>query len=117
MATKLTILIISLATFLMFSCTATTKHTADRKGKNKQELKKSKDMLEGTLVDLTNLDGCGWVIKFANGTKIQPLNLGDFDIELIDGMIVFVKYRKSDLVGTCMAGDVVELESIIQKTK
>ena len=117
MIAKFTILIISMAAFLMFSCTATTNHSVEGKIKNKQELKKSKDMLEGELVDLTNLDGCGWVIKLANGTKIQPINLDDFDIELIDGIIVFVKYKKSNLVGTCMAGDVVELESIIQKTK
>ena len=40
------------------------------------------DGVKVQLLDLTGLDGCGWVFKLEDDTKVQPLNLKDFDIEL-----------------------------------
>ncbi|WP_289053305.1 hypothetical protein [Carboxylicivirga marina] len=67
----------------------------------------------GVLRDLTNFDGCGWVIELSNGLTLEPVNLNDFDIELEDNRSVCVQFHeRTDLGSYCMQGTVVEIDFI-----
>ncbi len=112
---KITIIVFSIASILLHSCASNTNSKKSRNQYTKQEEKIKANSVEGKLIDMTNTDGCGWIIQLKSGLKIQPINLDKFDIELADGQEVWVQFHKLDLVGTCMAGDIVKLESIIEK--
>lgn len=61
------------------------------------------------LLDYTGLDGCGWVIE-ANGTVLEPLNLGEFLSNPEDGMDLNVAYQvETGYASICMVGDIVTL--------
>ncbi|MDA0904112.1 MAG: hypothetical protein O3B70_07225 [Bacteroidetes bacterium] len=61
------------------------------------------------LRDYTGLDGCGWVIE-ANGTVLEPLNLGEFLSDPEDGMDLNVVYHvETGYASICMVGDIVTL--------
>jgi len=61
------------------------------------------------LRDYTGLDGCGWVIE-ANGTVLEPLNLGEFLSDPQDGMDLNVTYHvENGYASICMVGDIVTL--------
>ena len=40
------------------------------------------DSHSAKLVNMTGLDGCSWMIELDNGTKLEPTNLNDFNINL-----------------------------------
>jgi len=111
----LIIITFSLISILLYACASNTNGKQNRKQYTKQEEKIKANSIKGKLIDMTNTDGCGWVIKLESGKKIQPINLDKFDIGLTDGQEVWVQFHKLDLVGTCMVGDIVKLESIIEK--
>ena len=71
-----------------------------------------------TLIDATGLDGCGWMIQLFDGTRLEPTNLQDFDLTLVDDLPVCVEYVEvNGLASTCMAGNIVELTSIVEGTR
>tara|TARA_B110000285_G_C14534868_1_gene342389 strand:+ start:158 stop:466 length:309 start_codon:yes stop_codon:yes gene_type:complete len=93
--------LISLTFFLLLAC-----------NKNK-----CADSVKAELKDLTGLDGCGFVVELENGSKLEPLNLSNFDIELKDGKKVWVSYHLTNIfIGTtCMVGDIVEIDCIANR--
>ena len=71
------------------------------------------DSHQGILRDLSGLDGCGWIIQLSDSTKLEPINLNDFDIELIENKPVCFRFHERDDLGSyCMVGKVVELDFI-----
>lgn len=67
----------------------------------------------GFLKDYSALDACGWIIQLSDSSKLEPINLDDFEIELNDNKRVCVRYNERQDVGSyCMVGKVVELVSI-----
>ena len=67
----------------------------------------------GTLKNLTGFDGCGWVIQLSETLTLEPINLNDFDIELVNNKSVCVQYQINQDAGSiCMVGVVVEIEKI-----
>ena len=61
------------------------------------------------LRDYTGLDGCGWVIE-ADGTVLEPLNLGEFLSDPQDGMDLKVAYQlENGYASICMVGYIVTL--------
>ena len=78
---------------------------------NTEELCKNSEA--GVLKNLTGFDGCGWIILLPNSTKLEPINLDDFDIELIENKSVCIQYQiKTDFASICMVGQIVEIYSI-----
>lgn len=69
-------------------------------------------MVSGTLYDYTGLDGCGWVIKLADGTLLEPTNLADFPVTPEDGKPIFLTYTEQDMGSICMIGPVVQIQSM-----
>lgn len=68
---------------------------------------------EGTLRDMTGLDGCRWSIELDNGDKIMPTNMADFKIVPAEGKRVAVEYKLTpNVMTTCMAGKVARLKQL-----
>lgn len=71
---------------------------------------KEKPVVEGTLRNMAGLDGCKWMIELNNSKKLQPTNLADFDVPMVDGQHVWVDFvEQQGVMSICMAGKVVKL--------
>lgn len=78
--------------------------------KDKQQVE---DAVAAQLFDYTGLDGCSWIIKLEDEEVIEPVNLQDFDIELIEGKKVWIKYTvQNNLASICMVGSIVNIDGI-----
>lgn len=72
---------------------------------------------KGTVKDLSGLDGCKWVILTDEGTRVNPTNIADFNINLKDGMRVYIEYVMLDgVMTTCMSGKVSKL-TLLEEVK
>ena len=79
----------------------------------KETTNKCENSQEGILKNLTGLDGCGWIIQLSDGTKLEPINIDVFDIELLENKSVCIQYHeRKDLGSYCMVGKVVEVDFI-----
>ncbi len=66
-----------------------------------------------TFRDLSGLDGCGYVLELADGTRLEVANLNELDITPEDGLKVRVKYSAPlDMASICMVGPIVRVECI-----
>jgi hypothetical protein len=66
-----------------------------------------------TAVDLTGLDGCRMVLQDHDGNRLEPTNLGDFDLTVEDGKSYSVTYEKAtDMMSICMVGEMITLSCI-----
>ncbi len=67
----------------------------------------------GYLKNLTGFDGCGWIIELTDGQKLEPTNLGDYEIPFKENQKVFIQYRiPKDIGSICMVGKVVEITNL-----
>jgi len=66
----------------------------------------------GILKNLTGFDGCGWVIQLSDSTKLEPLNLNDFEIELEENKSVYIQYREKPEMSICQVGQTVIIDCI-----
>ena len=79
----------------------------------KETTNKCENSQKGILKNLTGLDGCGWIIQLSDGTKLEPINIDDFGIELLENKSVCIQYHeRTDLGSYCMVGKVVEIDFI-----
>jgi len=86
----------------------------DNNGLIVQKTKEEYNYTSGTLKNLTGLDGCGWVIELSDASKLEPINLDNFDLELEENKEIIFKYhQRTDLGSYCMVGKVVEIEEIM----
>ena len=78
--------------------------------------KKNKKTVGGKLTNVT-FSPCGWMIKLDEqdtdgNDMIQPMNLGDFSVTLVEGQRVSVAYRAKDAATACTVGKTVTIDSI-----
>ncbi|HMU69767.1 MAG TPA: hypothetical protein PK511_07720 [Chitinophagales bacterium] len=66
----------------------------------------------GYLRNYTGLDGCGWVIINADNQAMEPINLGDFGLELVDYAPISFTYTEVNSVSICMVGPIIELVTV-----
>ncbi|TCO09637.1 hypothetical protein [Natronoflexus pectinivorans] len=72
----------------------------------------------GKLKNYTGLDGCGWIIELADESRLEPINLDLFDLQLAENKEIIFKYhQRTDLGSYCMIGKVIEIDEIIDLTK
>jgi len=70
-------------------------------------------MEQATLVNLTGLDGCGWVIELSDGERLEPTNLDQFVTSPSPNQRVCLKYElQPDLGSICMVGPFVEIKEL-----
>ena len=73
--------------------------------------------VKGELKDYIGLDGCGFVIILENGDRIEPINLSEFDIELVNNQKIWVDYHINENLSAsiCMIGDIVLIDCISRR--
>ena len=74
------------------------------------------DSQSAKLVNMTGLDGCSWMIELDNGTKLEPTNLNDFNINLQANQKIWVVYHTaSQMASICMHGEIVTIDCISER--
>lgn len=71
--------------------------------------------VDAKLRNLTGLDGCGWVFEFNDGAKLEPVNLSDFELDLVEGKCVYLKYEEIEAGSICMVGKTVSITCLVEK--
>ena len=64
---------------------------------------------EGTIRDMTGLDGCGFLIELDNGTKLNPVEYTVKSFNFEDGQHIRFGYEAVDMMNVCMAGQTVKI--------
>mgnify|MGYP001307372293 CR=1 FL=1 len=68
------------------------------------------------LVNMTGLDGCSWMIELGDGTKLEPTNLNDFNINLQENQKIWVVYHTAaQMASICMHGEIVTIDCISER--
>ena len=68
------------------------------------------------LVNMTGLDGCSWMIELGDGTKLEPTNLNDFNINLQENQKISVVYHTAaQMASICMHGEIVTIDCISER--
>ncbi|MBN1187350.1 MAG: NigD-like N-terminal domain-containing protein [Bacteroidales bacterium] len=83
-------------------------YNCDKEDKNDKE--KITLTANGTIIDLTDLDGCGYVIQLDDGTYLEPKNLDTCSSIIKNNQRVYFSYEiipKAE--STCMIGEVVNI--------
>ncbi|WP_281988700.1 hypothetical protein [Aquimarina aggregata] len=71
------------------------------------------DGVNGTLIEMSVLDGCSWIIQLDAGEKLQPVNLNNFEIEKKNELKVSMVYKEVEaMAGICMVGKMVEISCL-----
>jgi len=87
-------------------------------GCEQNDLLPGKGYQEVTLKDLTGFDGCGWVLEKSEGDYLEPVNLGDFVPNGIDGNRYLIKYKLvENRASICMVGLIIEILELKPATK
>ena len=61
-----------------------------------------------TVIDMTGLDGCGYMLLLRDGTKLLPANIDEYQDQLSEGLVVKISYTSlDDQMSICMAQDVI----------
>ncbi len=105
-------IILFLSAFLICSCSKKNTGSLQQNPPADAPVKDSK-MIEATVVDYSNLDGCRFLLELSNGEKLQPENLpSEFEK---DKMKVMIKYHATNKPNICMAGKTAYLDFIKAK--
>ena len=67
------------------------------------------------LVNMTGLDGCSWMIELNNGTRLEPVNLSDFNFNINQNKKIWVVYHPTQFASICMAGEIVTIDCISER--
>ena len=81
---------------------------------NKQS--ECEDSHSAKLVNMTGLDGCSWMIELGDGTKLEPTNLNDFNINIQENQKIWVVYHTAaQMASICMHGEIVTIDCISER--
>ncbi len=72
---------------------------------------------KGVFKNSSDIDGCAWVIELQNGEELEPLNIADFEIELIEDKKLWVTYHLEEAASICMVGKTVHIECITERNR
>lgn len=65
--------------------------------------------------DMTGFDGCGMMIELQDGKRLEPVNLGDYELQPEDGKKIWVEYELFNGASICMSGDIVKITCISER--
>lgn len=70
--------------------------------------------VKATVIDLTGLDGCRFLLQLEDGSRLEPENLDTAFAKA--GTPVWVKYFfQKNAISICMAGKVVHIADILKR--
>jgi len=113
---KLRSISVILLLFLTLSCSKKSVPASEVKNEATEQKIAERDyekekFVRATVVDMTGLDGCQFLLKLEGGKKLEPLNLDPAYKK--DGLPVWIRYIASKgSVSICMAGKMVKLIAI-----
>lgn len=64
---------------------------------------------EGTLRDMTGLDGCKFLIELEDGSRLNPVEYSVKSFNFEDGQQIRFSYEKVETMNVCMAGQTVKV--------
>lgn len=67
--------------------------------------------VEGTVRDMTGLDGCKMMIVLEDGNRLNPTSYPE-TFRLEDGQKIRFSYEKVDAMNVCMSGQTVKITCI-----
>lgn len=74
----------------------------------------SRGFVRATVIDLTGLDGCRFLLQLEDGSRLEPENLDPVFAK--PGTAVWVKYFfQKNAISICMAGKVVHVTDILKR--
>ena len=102
--------------FLTLSCSKKTVSTSEVKNEPKEQKTVERDyekekFTRATVVDMTGLEGCQFLLKLEDEEKLEPINLDPAYKK--DGRPVWIRYIDSKgSMSICMAGKMVRIIAI-----
>jgi len=98
---------------LFITLIAFTSSCTQLKNKNNNQCP---NQVEGIMINMSNLDGCGWMIQLNDDSKLNPINLDDFSITLLDNKKIIISYTENtDMMDSCMAGKIISIICITDR--
>lgn len=64
--------------------------------------------------NLAGLDGCGWVLELTDGSRLEPINLNTYNLNLVEGKKIYVTYEDFPGASICMVGKIVKITSVCE---
>ena len=64
--------------------------------------------------NLNGLDGCGWVLELTDGSRLEPINLNTYNLNLVEGKKIYVTYEDFPGASICMVGKIVKITSVCE---
>ena len=101
---------------LMLSCSKKTVPASEVKIEATEQKTVERDyekekFIRATVVDMTGLDGCQFLLKLEDGKKLEPINLDPAYKK--NGLPVWIRYIDSKgSMSICMAGKIVRIIAI-----
>lgn len=72
--------------------------------------------VEAKLVNLSGMDGCSWALELEDGSRLEILNLKEFDIKKRNNKKVWVSYEDTEgFVSICMIGPIVRVTCLTER--
>ena len=68
-------------------------------------------LVSGKIVDMTNLDGCRYLIQIKDSSFLEPINLSD-EFKINQKPICFQYKLRPEISSICMKGKIVEVVKI-----
>lgn len=103
--------------FFLFSCSAVKApvNASDEKEKQPPDSDYvARGYTKATVIDLSGLDGCKFLLKLEDGSRLQPENLDSAFAK--ENNPVWVKfYLRKNAMSICMAGKAVHITEILQR--
>jgi hypothetical protein len=66
--------------------------------------------------DFTSIDTCGIVFELEDGSKVEPMNLSEWQaFEFVDDQLVWLKFKNVSGQSTCQLGDVVRIQCVSER--
>lgn len=103
--------------FFLFSC---SRSSAPVSSAVKEQVQTSdtdytaRGFVKATVVDLSELDGCKFLLTLEDGSRLQPENLDTAFAK--ENLPVWVKYYlQKNAISICMAGKVVHITEILKR--
>lgn len=67
-------------------------------------------MINATVIDLRELDGCGFILQLNDSVRLIPLNLADS--LMVNNLELKISFKQINKPNICMAGKTVELTAV-----
>jgi hypothetical protein len=64
--------------------------------------------------NLSGLDGCGWVLELTDGSRLEPINLNTYNLNLVEGKKIYITYEDFPGASICMVGKIVKITSVCE---